>query len=551
MRGAPMSLIHFWRVFRHWWWLPLGTALIIGAVGYLSSKRTPPVYQTSVRLLVNNVQTPGPPSYDDTIASASLANTYSQLLQSPALLQRTIDSLRLSSTPARLGQQVDVQVVRNTPLLDIVVQDGNPARAADIANSLAHALTSYVAGLQTRPAQPAGRQFAPQIVSLRRSVADATDRLSQLRMTIFPSTNTVAQIQQTQAEINVDQIRLNTLLDAQRQLASGGAQTTSTITSLGSAQVPNTPIQPQPLRTLALAALIGFLLGFAVAVLLDLLDDRVRQPGDFDQLFGVAPLGVVGVMRGLAPTLIGASPPFSESSNIARLTDDLLLARANLDAALRERPAVLCVSSVGAGDGKSTIAANLALLEAQAGKRVILVDANLRDPHLHVLFELPNDRGLSEYLTPKPVGAPPPLQDGPLNVKVLTGGPLSPNPAALLGSRQMAELVHLLRARADLVILDTAPIGPVPDTILLQGVADGTLLVVDARRARVASLRDALTSIRRASGTMTGFIINKSSRPARRMGLPIVGQGGQQATTLPTNDPSEARVISSWVGQGQ
>jgi capsular exopolysaccharide synthesis family protein len=546
---APMSLMHFWRVFRHWWWLPLAAALIIGAAGYLSGKSMPPVYQTSVRLLVNNVQTPGPPSYDDTIASASLANTYSQLLQSPAILQRTIDSLRLSSTPARLGQQVDVQVVRNTPLLDIVVQDGNPARAAAIANALARDLTSYVARLQTRPAQPVGPQATQQIASLRRSIANATDRRSLLRVTIFPNTNTVAQIQQTQAEIDADQNRLNTLLDAQRQSAPGRAQTTSTVTSLGPAQVPSTPIQPQPLRTLALAALIGFLLGFAAAVLLDLLDDRVRQPGDLDRLFGVAPLGVVGAARGLVPTLMDASPLFLGPPDIARLTDDLLLVRANLDAGLRERPAVLCVSSAGVGDGKSTIAANLALLEAQAGKRVILVDANLRDPHVHILFDLPNDWGLSEYLAPKSVGAPPPLQDGPLNVKVLTAGPLSPNPAALLGSRQMAELVHLLRAGADLVILDTAPIGQVPDTILLQGVADGTLLVVDARRARMASLRDALTSIRRASGTVTGFIINKSGQPARRTGWPIVGQSAQQATALPANDPSEARVVSSWVGQ--
>lgn len=546
-----MSLMHFWRVFRHWWWLPLGAALITGGAGYLSSKSMAPVYQTSARLLVNNVQAPGPPSYDDTIASASLASTYSQLVQSPAILQQTINALRLSSTPARLNRQVDVQIVRNTPLLDIVVQDGSPTRAADIANSLARNLTSYVTGLQTRPVQSARRHNDEQISSLQRSIADATNRLNQLRTTLFPDAAAATQIQQLQNGITADQNRLNTLLDVQPQLTLGGVQTASTVTSLGSAQVPSVPIQPQPLRTLEIAALIGFLLGFAVALLLDLLDDRVRQPGDLDRIFGVAPLGVVGIVRGLDTPLTIGSTTLAASPDVARLTDDLLLGRANLDAALPDRPTVLCVSSAGAGDGKSTIAANLALLEAQAGKRVILVDANLRDPRLHVLFDLPNDYGLSAYLTPKPVGTPPPLQDGPLNIKVLTAGPLPPNPAALLGSQQMVELVHLLRARADLIILDTPPIGPVPDTILLQRITDGTLLVVDARRARVAPLRDALASIGRASGTVTGFIVNKSGQPARRVGGTAAGQGSDQwiAATLPVGDPPEVRTISSRAGQ--
>lgn len=94
-----MDLLHFGRVFRRWWWLLMTAALLIGGAGYLFSKRTPPVYQTSIRLLVSNVQPTGPTSYDDTLASESLAQTYKEFAHDPFILQQTIDSLHLQLSP--------------------------------------------------------------------------------------------------------------------------------------------------------------------------------------------------------------------------------------------------------------------------------------------------------------------------------------------------------------------------------------------------------------------------------------------------------------------
>ncbi len=527
-----MDLLHFGRVFRRWWWLLVTAALLIGGAGYLFSKRTPPVYQTSIRLLVSNVQPTGPTSYDDTLASESLAQTYKEFAHDPFILQQTIDSLHLQLSPPRLAQEVDAQIVRNTPLLEITAQDGSPTRAAAIADKLAQALVTYVNHLRMRPIPAAGQQVPRQIDALRKLLADATAQLDHLSATLFPDVETTARVQHLQNEIAKYQDQLTRLVDTQRQITIGQAQTSSTLMALGPAPVPTAPVQPQPLRTLALAGLIGFLLALGVALLLDLMDDRVRELADIESLLGVPPLAVVGLVREdgsqrlNSPALSRAATlltPGGRTSSIrllsgstlskgARFTEDLLLLRSSLDAVILERPAVLCVSSAGDGEGKSTIAANLAILEAQAGKQVILVDANLRDPQLHHYFELANDHGLSTYLTPKPGGAQPPLQDGPLNIKILVAGAVPPDPAELLGSQRMVELIQILRARADIVIVDTAPILDIPDTILLQRIVDGTVIVVDTRSAKGKGIAAALAALQSASGTVLGFVLNKSER---------------------------------------
>ena len=567
-----MNLLHFWRVFHHWWWLPVTAALIVGGGGYLFSLRTPPVYQTSTRVLVSSAQPAGPTSYDDTLASANLANTYRELVHDPFILRQTIDSLRLRLTPSRLDQKIDAQIVRDTPLLEITAQDGSPTRAAAIADTLAQVLATYANHLQTQSAQAAQQQAAQQINALRKTLADATAQLDRLRPIPFPDAATTARVRQLQDDVTGYQNTLTGLINAQQQITLGQARMAPPLTALGPASVPTTPVQPQLLRTLALAGLIGFLLAFGGALLLDLGDDRVREPADIESFLGAPPLAVVGLVRERSPQLPPNSPfPTARTAALtvphgrpgtgtgqllsgstvskgARFTEDLLLLRVNLDAVMMTRPAVFCVSSARQGEGKSTIAANLAMLEAQAGKRVILVDANLREPQLHQYFDVANDYGLSSYLTPKPGGTQPPLQDGPLNIKILVAGAIPPDPAELLGSQRMVELIHMLRARADVVIVDTAPILDVPDTLLLQRLVDGTLLVVDMRQARGKAIESALSALQHVSGTVLGVVLNKNDRrtmPRYRHGLITATQ-----EALLLNSPTPIGEGTATIGEG-
>ena len=145
------------------------------------------------------------------------------------------------------------------------------------------------------------------------------------------------------------------------------------------------------------------------------------------------------------------------------------------------------MTSPTAGDGKSTVAANLALAFAQAGRRTVLVDADLRKPTIHELFDLSNTFGLTSLIRSEVIDLGQVIRtvDEP-NLRVLTSGPLPPNPAELLGSNRMRTIIEALKADADLVVFDTPPSAAVTDAAVLASLIDGTIVVV-AARPRAAS----------------------------------------------------------------
>jgi len=173
---------------------------------------------------------------------------------------------------------------------------------------------------------------------------------------------------------------------------------------------------------------------------------------------------------------------------------------------------VLLVTSPNAGDGKSNTAANLAVTMASAGKRVVLVDGDLRKPSLHQIFNLENRVGLTSALL-SGNGARSYIQpSGFDNLWVLASGPLPPNPSELLSSPRMRDLMDVLRREADAVILDSPPALVVTDTTLLAALADATILVAEAGHTRSAALRQAVDGLTRATDRLLGVVLNKAGR---------------------------------------
>ncbi|MGC8782597.1 MAG: CpsD/CapB family tyrosine-protein kinase, partial [Anaerolineae bacterium] len=161
-------------------------------------------------------------------------------------------------------------------------------------------------------------------------------------------------------------------------------------------------------------------------------------------------------------------------------------------------------------EGKSLTAANLGVALAQAGRRVVVVDADLHRPRQHRLFGLRNNVGLtSALLEPRP-GLEGLLQDGPTpGLRVLTSGPLPPNPAELLGSARMKELLAELAAGADIVLLDSPPATALADATILSTQCDGVLLVLDCGMTRREVARRALEALRRVNARVVGALLNR------------------------------------------
>jgi len=187
--------------------------------------------------------------------------------------------------------------------------------------------------------------------------------------------------------------------------------------------------------------------------------------------------------------------------------------RTNLDfAGLDRKLQTLVITSAGVGEGKSTTLANLAVVAAQAGQKVILVDADLRRPSLHSLFGVANDAGLTTMMMDEAALASPPLQDtGVEGLALLSSGPLPPNPAELMGSRRMEEVIAALSQRAAHVFFDTPPVVAVTDAAVLATKVDGVLLVISAGKTRREYARAAVQRLQQINARLVGTVLTNVS----------------------------------------
>lgn len=172
----------------------------------------------------------------------------------------------------------------------------------------------------------------------------------------------------------------------------------------------------------------------------------------------------------------------------------------------------LVVTSTAPGEGKSVVLANLAVVMAQGEKRTVLVDTDLRHPTLHELFGLPNEQGLTTMFMDKAAMTDPPLVQAPgiERLWLLPSGPLPPNPADLLGTRRMEEVIQTLLARADIVLFDAPPVIAVTDAALLSTKTDGILLIINADQTRRDHAQRAKELLEKARVRIVGAVLNNA-----------------------------------------
>lgn len=205
-------------------------------------------------------------------------------------------------------------------------------------------------------------------------------------------------------------------------------------------------------------------------------------------------------------TLITVSNPRSPVAEAFR-TLRTNLEFSNLDKSLR----TILVTSASPEEGKSTTLANLAVTIAQSGKRVVLVDADLRRPTQHQIFGLKSTPGLTDMVRDDALLANPPTQEtGVPNLKVLTSGQQPPNPAEILGSKRLSEILAALLENADMVLFDAPPILAVTDAAVLASRVDAVLLVVSAGKTKRENARKAQTQLEKINARVIGAVLNNA-----------------------------------------
>lgn len=516
----PMEAQDSWRTYLdlllRWWWVFFLAAVLAGAAAAWVSFNQTPIYRVSTKLLINQATSPNN-AYQDVLLSERVAATYAEWMNQPALIEETVVQLGLPRDRRVIGEQitsVSVAPVRNSQILDLVVEGPNP----DLITAFARTLPQVFAQ-QTRDVQT--RRFAETKSSLTARMADLTKRIetTQTAIGLIGDTRDFQQQQEYNRlaeELSRARTNYDNLAATYETLLLTEAQSVDTIAVIEAPARPNSPVEPRPLRTTALAMVVGAMLAAGLVFLYEIYIDRFRSTDEVRQMLLTPILGTISRIAKIEDyshkALIAVTDPRSpDVESLRRLRTNLRFA--DVDANLH----TMAITSANSNEGKSVIAANLAVVMAQAGLSVVLVDADMRKPKQHHIFELSRGPGLSDALYNESFeGLEMLLQPTAVpNLQLLTAGRKAPNPAELLGSRRMQQLLATLREQVDFVLLDTPPILAVSDSQVIGTQIDGSMLILDTQKTTRKMARMAVEALDQVNARLLGVTINRIDSRAR------------------------------------
>ncbi|MGZ5418687.1 MAG: polysaccharide biosynthesis tyrosine autokinase [Nocardioides sp.] len=530
-----MDLRRQLQIVRQWLWLIVASVLLAGGAAYLVSSSLPKSYTGKATMIVGQSLTAVNPDYNQLLASQRLSQTYATVSTTTQVLTHVIGSLQLPITADDLRARIVATAPANNTLIYITAEWGDPQTAANIANAVAQELIAESPAIQGK--QSDVLDFVDsQLAATQKQITDLqaeVDRLSSLP----------ARTPEEENQLQSDEGRLIQQRSAYATLLQFSSNSAANLLSVVDPALPATgPSSPRILLNTLLAALLGLLIALGIAFLVEYLDDTVKSPEDVQEVAGVATLGAIVRMKTdkkkaySLPTLEAPRSPASEAFRTLRTN----LEFASVDEPLKS----ILVTSAVPGEGKTTVASNVAVAFAQTGKRVILLDADMRRPGIHRVFGLPNAYGLTNLLrtVEQPLDSVAQTTPEP-NLTIITTGALPPNPAELLGSRRMKEVLQRLKEEADVIVVDSPPLQLVTDAAILGAELDGTLLVVDAARTRKGAVRQATEALERVGAKLLGAVVNRlSDRAGGYYYYQYYGDYGTAKATSTGDSSAKAKV---------
>lgn len=514
-----MELRTYLRPLLKWWWLILISTLLAGITSYFAVSQQPPVYQARATLLIGGAINNPNPTGNEFWLSQQLAQTYSDIAQRDVVRKAVMDELGLTWLPTYTAQSVG-----STQLLEIRVNDSVPERAMVVANELANQLI-----LRT-PTSGGQQGDAERQAFIKRQLDELELKIAETNSEIVARQNELAglfsarQISDLQDQIRALEGKQDALqANYASMLASSTQGAANSLSVIEPATLPVDPIGPEVLMTVITAAAIGLSLGMAAAYLLEYLDDTIKTPedirriADLPTLTGISDAKSVDTDSQRLVTLANPRSPIAEAYRSLRTA----VLFANVDQAARS----IVVTSAGPQEGKSFTSANLAVVLAQSSYRVLLIDADLRRPTQHKLFNKQAAYGLTNLL----LDMPPSFDSSRLGdmysqlsraimttsiqgLFLMTTGDLPPNPAELVGSVRMKSLIKALTTRFDFIIIDTPPVLAVTDAVVLGTRVDSVLLVTRSGYTRQSQIKHAVLMLREVNAKISGVVLNRINK---------------------------------------
>ncbi len=516
--------------------------LIVACVALAVSLLQPPTYTAQAKVLISEKDT-GAALFGTVLPELSsqperALQTQVQLVEVRPVIEATIKKLALQQTPEELLSRVDVGAIGQTNVIAIQATATKPEQAAEIANTVAD---EYVAASKDR-----------KRASLKAAADEVQQRLEQARAEILALGRRVQESGKSDeltAELGIATGTYSTLAEKLEQLRINEQLETGSGVVVQAAVVEVEQIAPKPLRNTALGALVGLALGLGMAFLYEYLDNTIKSTDEAERVYGTTVLGIVPMERfekGVKRRLTIVEAPGSAASEAYRVI------RNSLDFINFEHDLhTLMITSAAPAEGKSSVAANLAMSLTQTGKKVVLVSCDFRRPTTEQFFPVNNTVGLSEVLLGTHSLKSALQRPGGEQLLVLTAGKMPPNPNELLGSTKMKEVIESLEEWGDWVIIDTPPVLAVADPVSVARWVDGVVVVSKAGESTREAGQKAVELLGKVGARIIGVVVwgldETKNRPGYGYGYYT---GGYYYNRSEYGSPKPAKELSGAKAEG-
>jgi len=502
-----MELKQYIAVIRKYLWLIVLTTVIGGSVAYYTSVTTPLLYRATTTLEIRRAQSD---PLSDPFASANAqtaenaANVLAAKIQSSVFLEDVKTRLNLDIP---IKELLSVAQVGSTQFLRISAESNDPALSQALADTTAQVFIEREGEQQQERFRESLDDLNQRIETLETSIAETQIDLATLG-TPDESASEFVKLERARLEsqLNRDQTRLVILLDSVEAFRMAMVRYTDYISVYAPAEV--SAVSVSILQNTLLGAVTGLMIGLGIAFLLEYLDDTIRSPED--------------VKHGLNLTLLGALPQIQNGDEqhsavvLERPLEPISEAFRNLRASIRfatldEPVQTLLVTSPLPTEGKSFTSVNLAVTLAQGGVTVVLVDLDLRHPTVHRFLKIDQEPGLTDALLLDAEHRDQVVKtiENIAGLRVITAGQHTHNPAELLTSQTFRAFLDWLKADSDVVIIDSPPVLPVADTVMLANLVDRVILVLENGATHRSAAVQAVERLTSTGGRLLGAVLNQ------------------------------------------
>lgn len=484
-----------------WWRLLAVTGILAVISSSISTAFQPDEYVSRTTLMTGSTILNPNPDFGQIQIAQTLATFYADMAKREPIQAATMEALDITWLPA-----YDARAVPNTQLIEILVTDTNPLRAQIIASELANQLI-----LQS-PAESQSetglRQdfITEQLSRLEVQIQETETQIAELQE-ILSELNSISQIAQTEQEISSLTTKLVSLRDNYATLLANSQQgALNTLTVVEPASLPTRPSGSNKLLIVALAGVIGLLLGAGAAYLLEFMDRTIKTTSDVERVFN---LPVIGYLATIAENGNNATYVVSHPNSL--IAENFRLLHSNLEFFQAYNSArTILVTSPTQGNGKTTVAVNLALTIAASDQKVAVVDADLRRPAIHKALKISQSPGLADIIHSKVSVKEVVRPVKGKKIDVVAAGNIPPSVTEVVGSKRIATILNDLRDDYDAIIVDAPPL-VISDSYTLASKVDGIVLVLEPGMTRDDQAKVIKEQLNRAGARVIGIVFNKVS----------------------------------------